>query len=73
MNDTNLPYSLQECVILLAAKLNEKDIWYQGDMADFGNEVGYALGQVIQNMKETDITDFVHGLHHGISLTNDTH
>lgn len=73
MNDYNLPYSLNYCVRLLARELTEKHIWYEGDMADLGNEVGFCLGQVIQNLTEDQITDFIHGLQHGISLTNGTH
>ena len=46
---------------------------YDGDMADFGNEVGYALGSIIKNLKEDEISDFITGLRHGISLTNGTH
>ena len=73
MNDYNLPYSLKYCTTLLARELTENPVWYDGDISDFGNEVGYALGKVIQNMTEQQITDFIRGLEHGISLTNGTH
>jgi hypothetical protein len=73
MNEYNLPYSLKYCTTLLARELDEKHIWYEGDISDFGNEVGYCLGQVIENMNEEQIRDFLHGLQHGISLTNGTH
>jgi hypothetical protein len=43
------------------------------DMADIGNEVGYIVGTVIENMTPTDIEDFITGFRHGISLTNNTH
>lgn len=60
----------------LARMLEEKveKVQYEGDISDFGNEVGYVLGKhVIANMDETQIRDFIHGLQHGISLTNGTH
>jgi hypothetical protein len=31
------------------------------------------LGTFIHNMTDEQITDFIHGLQHGISLTNGTH
>ena len=75
MNDYNLPYELKYCVTLLIRELSEKqpEIFYDGDCVDFGNEVGYCLGHVLDNMTEEQITDFIHGLQHGISLTNGTH
>lgn len=73
MNEYNLPYSLKYCVTLLGRELKEKHIWYEGDMSDFGNEVGHALGNVIENMNDQEISDFINGLLHGISLTNGTH
>ena len=75
MNDYNLPYELKYCVTLLIRELSEKqpEIFYDGDCVDFGNEVGYCLGHVLENMNEEQIRDFLHGLQHGISLTNGTH
>jgi hypothetical protein len=40
-------------------------------MSDIGNEIGVVLGEFIQS--EEDFKDFIHGLRHGISLTNGTH
>lgn len=73
--DNQLPYALSGCVFTLGRELMEKSdkIKYQGDISDFGNEVGYLIGNVIKNMSESQISDFVHGLKHGISLTNGTH
>lgn len=67
------PTSLQ--VIKLASVMSERafDIKYNGDISDFGNEVGFCLGKVIENMTDEQITDFIHGLRHGISMTNGTH
>jgi len=73
MNDYNLPYSLKYCTTLLAREQNDKHIWYEGDVSDFGNEVGHSLGRVIENLTEEQIRDFISGLKHGISLTNGTH
>ena len=75
MSNYNLPYELKYCVTLLTRELIEKqkDIHYSGDCLDFGNEVGYCIGHVIDNMTEEQISDFIHGLQHGISLTNGTH
>ena len=64
--------TLQNYLQLLSKELDKK-IPYDGDMADFGNEVGYAVGTIIQNMNEEQISDFITGLKHGISLTNGTH
>lgn len=64
--------TLQAYLELLSKELNKK-IQYDGDIADFGNEVGYALGNIMPNMKEAQIKDFITGLRHGISLTNGTH
>lgn len=45
----------------------------QGDVSDIGNEVGFQLGQILQNLTEDEIKDFIHGFKHGVSLTNGTH
>jgi hypothetical protein len=50
---------------------NLKD--YNGDISDIGNEVGYALGNVLENMTEDEINTFIMGFKHGVSLTNNTH
>jgi hypothetical protein len=47
--------------------------YMNGDISDVGNEIGYALGKVLENLQEDEINDFIHGIRHGISLTNDTH
>lgn len=44
-----------------------------GDISDVGNEVGFALGKVLADLKEDEIKHFIMGLKHGISLTNGTH
>ena len=47
--------------------------YMNGDISDVGNEIGYALGKVLSNLTEDEIKDFIHGVKHGISLTNGTH
>jgi hypothetical protein len=47
--------------------------YMNGDISDVGNEIGYALGKVLENMREDEIKTFIVGLRHGISLTNGTH
>jgi hypothetical protein len=47
--------------------------YYNGDISDIGNEIGYAIGSVLENMTEYEINSFVTGFKHGVSLTNGTH
>lgn len=47
--------------------------YINGDISDVGNEIGYALGKVLTDLTEDEIKDFIHGVKHGISLTNGTH
>ena len=42
-----------------------------GDVSDVGNEIGIVLGEFITT--EEELNDFIHGVRHGISLTNGTH
>ncbi len=56
----------------LGEKLTDVN-YYNGDVSDIGNEIGYILGNILKNMKETDIKDFIVGFRHGVSLTNGTH
>ena len=44
-----------------------------GDISDIGNEVGYTIGLILENMTQEEINDFIHGFKHGVSLTNGTH
>ena len=47
--------------------------YYNGDISDIGNEIGYAIGSVLENTTEYEINSFVTGFKHGVSLTNGTH
>jgi hypothetical protein len=42
-----------------------------GDVSDVGNEIGIVLGDFIHT--ESELQDFIHGIRHGMSLTNGTH
>jgi len=44
-----------------------------GDISDLGNEIGISVGKVIENMTENEISMFISGFKHGVSLTNGTH
>jgi hypothetical protein len=46
---------------------------YTGDISDLGNEIGVVVGSAFKDMTDEDITEFIHGFRHGISLTNGTH
>lgn len=54
-------------------KAAAKEIRYTGDLADFGNEVGFWLGKHYLHMTEDEIKLFITGFRHGVSLTNGTH
>jgi len=46
---------------------------YVGDISDLGNEIGVIVGSTYKDMTDEDITEFIHGFKHGVSLTNGTH
>jgi hypothetical protein len=47
---------------------------YQGDLSDIGNEIGIAIGKYIhEDSSGWGLDDFIHGVKHGISLTDGTH
>ncbi|MFA5366564.1 MAG: hypothetical protein WC333_01490 [Dehalococcoidia bacterium] len=58
----------------IKAQLDKID--YQGDLSDIGNEIGIAIGKYVREKDDDsgwDLTDFIHGVKHGISLVNGTH
>ena len=73
--DSELPDTMQNTLYQLVSNLGKTmgGIKYYGDISDLGNEIGYAVGNVIKDMNEQETTDFIHGIRHGISLTNGTH
>ena len=62
----------QEILKLITLKLNNVS-YNNGDISDIGNEVGLAIGSILENMTDEEINDFVSGFRHGVSLTNGTH
>jgi hypothetical protein len=62
----------QEILKLITLKLNNVS-YNNGDISDIGNEVGLAIGSILENMTQEEIGDFIRGVRHGISLTNGTH
>ena len=46
---------------------------YIGEISDLGNEIGVVVGLAFKDMTDEDITDFIQGFRHGVSLTNGTH
>jgi hypothetical protein len=44
-----------------------------GDISDIGNEIGLAVGSILENITQQEINDFISGFRHGVSLTNGTH
>ena len=44
---------------------------YKGDLSDIGNEIGIVIAKYFD--EENKVDDFIHGLKHGISLTDGTH
>ena len=70
-----LPDTIQNTLYQFVSNLGKTmdGIKYYGDISDLGNEIGYAVGNVVKDMTEQETTDFIHGIRHGISLTNGTH
>ena len=70
-----LPAKLGDVVAQISLSLSERlfEIKYNGDVSDLGNEIGYTVGNIVKDMTEQETTDFIHGIRHGISLTNGTH
>ncbi len=44
---------------------------YEGDISDIGNEIGIVIAKHFD--AENTIEDFIHGVRHGVSLTDGTH
>ena len=66
---------LSDVVEQISLSLSERllEIKYYGDVSDLGNEIGYTVGNIVKDMTEQETNDFIHGIRHGISLTNGTH
>jgi hypothetical protein len=59
----------------LANNLKERarQIAYVEDESDLGNEIGILIGKRYENLTEEETHNIIHGIQHGISLTNGTH
>lgn len=44
---------------------------YSGDLSDIGNEIGIVIAKYFT--EDDDLTSFIHGVKHGVSLTDGTH
>jgi hypothetical protein len=47
--------------------------YYKGDLSDLGNNIGILVGKYLSNDLGFEEDDFISGLKHGISISNDTH
>jgi len=56
----------------MSLKLDKVE-YNNGDISDIGNEVGVAIGTLIPDMTDNEISMFISGFKHGVSLTNGTH
>jgi hypothetical protein len=63
---------MKDILTQLSERLPSVEYQY-GDLSDIGNEVGYRLGQLLENMTKDEIELFITGFKHGVSLTNGTH
>jgi len=66
-NSNHLHFIFQEL------ESRKSELIYQGDISDCGNEIGIVVGNLYPNLTEDEISDFIHGIRHGISLTNGSH
>lgn len=62
-----------EEMIASVISLLSKVSYTNGDISDLGNEIGIAVGTALKDLKESEISEFIFGIKHGISLTNGTH
>ncbi len=62
----------QRTLKLITSKLDNVP-YNNGDISDIGNEIGIAVGAILENISEEEINNFISGFRHGVSLTNGTH
>jgi len=62
----------QRTLKLITSKLDNVP-YNNGDISDIGNEIGIAVGSILENISEEEINNFISGFRHGVSLTNGTH
>ncbi len=66
MKDKNIFNDAKEALI---NKL--KDIKYEGDLSDIGNEIGICIYDFFSETNKKE--DFINGINHGFSLKDGTH
>ena len=70
--ELDLPINMKSTLSKIAEII--KTVEYStGDISDIGNEIGWALGQIFPSMNDEDVSVFMIGFKHGVSLTNGTH
>lgn len=70
LNDREIDF--QNLLKSVSSKLNIVT-YNNGDISDLGNEIGIAVGNHIKGMTASEISQFISGFRHGVSLTNNTH
>ena len=65
------PTTLKTISSILLRKADE--VTYFGDLSDLGNELGLVIGEIYPELDENEISEFIIGFQHGVSLTNRTH
>ena len=46
---------------------------FEGDLGDIGNAIGIAIGDHISGDMGFELSDFISGIKHGVSLVDGTH
>jgi len=64
--------NFKETLHSLSNGLNKVE-YENGDLSDVGNEVGFILGNLLPDMSDDEISIFISGFRHGVSLTNGSH
>ena len=54
----------------VSENMNETQVF---ELSDLGNEIGYFIGKSVAKITDEEISDFIHGLKHGISTSTGTH
>jgi hypothetical protein len=64
--------NFKELLTIVSSKLKIVN-YTTGDLSDLGNEIGITVGTHIKEMTASEISQFISGFRHGVSLTNNTH
>lgn len=64
---------MKEIIKEIIEQLNSVE-YENGDLSDIGNEIGIVLGKYVEEDKlGYELSSFIHGINHGISLAKGTH